>query len=268
VGARALRASRSARESRQWARCGRDRQGGAPSGLTERSGSTWTSCAGRKAHLWDVRLLVHSGGAGRPAPGWRPPAPRRIPPAVGGRDLLLHALVRPGGVEGEHELAQDAPEVGLAEDEQVVQALLPHRAQKSLADRVRSRCSGGRGYQVDAGGLGDAGEDRPVLAVMVEDEVLGVLTERSGFTQLLGHPGVGRVSGDADVYHSTRADLDQEEGVEWPEEPVGDREEAGGPEVAAVIGQEGGPGWARAARRACPPADSARWSTWRPGSAA
>jgi hypothetical protein len=192
-----------------------------------------------------VQAAQHRDGAHRPLAGYCL--------AWWGRDPLLHALVRPGGVEGEHELPQDAPEVGLAEDEPVVQALPLLRAQTSLADRVLFLCPRGRGYQVDTGGFSDADEGRPVRAVMVEDEGLGVLAERSGFAQLLGHSGVGRGSSDADGSHATRAARDQEEGVEWPEEPVGDREEVGGPEVAAVLGPEGGPRLARAARRMCPP---------------
>jgi hypothetical protein len=60
--------------------------------------------------------------------------------------------------------------------------------------------------------------------------MLRVPTERGSLAQLLRVPGVGRVARHAHVRHPARGDLDQEEGVERPEEQVGEREEVGGPD--------------------------------------
>ena len=64
-------------------------------------------------------------------------------------DGLPDPLVRPRGVEVRHVLAQHAPQVRLAQDEDVVQALPPHAAEEALAGGVRPRCADGRAQHRD-----------------------------------------------------------------------------------------------------------------------
>ena len=109
---------------------------------------------------------------------------------------------------------QDAPQVRLAQDEDVVQALAPHAAEEALAGGVLPRRAVGRAQLRDAARRGDAGEGRPVLAVVVADEVARPLAEGRGLAQLLGDPGVGRVARHADMDDPARAERDDEEGVQ------------------------------------------------------
>src|SRR4051812_40591583 len=105
----------------------------------------------------------------------------------------------PGAVEVRHVLAQDAPQVGVAEDEDVVEAFPARAPEEALARRVLLGRAVGRAQLPDAARRGDAGEGRPILAVAVADEVARPLVERRGLAQLLGDPGVGRVARHADM---------------------------------------------------------------------
>ena len=140
----------------------------------------------------------------------------------GAGDMLSDTLMRPVLVEIGHVLAEHALQVGLAQQHKVIQALPPHAAEEPLAGGV---LPGGavRGSQIrDAARLPDAGGGRPVLAVAIADEVARPLVERRGLAQLLGDSGVRRVTRGTDMHHATGPGRDHDEGVQGPEEQVGD----------------------------------------------
>ena len=112
---------------------------------------------------------------------------------------LPETLVRPHAVEVGDVLAERAAQVALAEDEQVVKALAADAAEEALADGVRSRGADRRAQDRDLAGCGDAREGRPELAVVVADQVAGMLIVRGRLAQLPGHPGVGRVPRHAEM---------------------------------------------------------------------
>jgi len=56
------------------------------------------------------------------------------------RDLLLDPLMRPCPIEVGHIAIEQALELFLLKDQQVVQACLPHTSQESLTDGIGSRC--------------------------------------------------------------------------------------------------------------------------------
>jgi transposase-like protein len=93
---------------------------------------------------------------------------------------LLQALVWPCGVEGGVEvggvLAQNAP----------------HATEEPLAGGVLPGGTVGGPQHGDAARLGHARESRLVRAVVIADEVPGLLPEGCRLTQLLGDPGGGR----------------------------------------------------------------------------
>jgi hypothetical protein len=169
-------------------------------------------------------------------------------------DPLLQALVGAVAVEVGRVFGQDAPQVRLAQHEQVVQALPPHAAEEPLADRVFFGCAVRRVHEFDARRLGHASKDRPIFAVIIDDEMLRMQAERRGLAQLLGDPGIAGMAGHPHMHHAARGDLDHEEGVERLKEQVGDGEEIGSPNVVPVVAQERGPGlpgsswWASAAQ--------------------
>jgi len=154
------------------------------------------------------------------------------------RDPLCQTLVRPVVVEVLHVVAEDAPQLGRAQDQEVSQALPPHAAEKARAHRVLSRCPIRRPQDRDAARCRDAGAGRPVRGVVIADAEARAPVERGGLAQLLGDPGVGRVARHADVHHASCIEGDGDEGVERAEEQVGDREEIAGPDVGGVVAQE------------------------------
>jgi hypothetical protein len=135
--------------------------------------------------------------------------------------------------------------MALAQDQEVVQALAPHGPEEALAGGVLLGCAVGGPQRRDPARLGEPGEGRPGLAVVIADEVAGALDERRGLAQLLGHPGIRRVARHAHVHHAARPERDHDEDTQGPEEGVGDLEEVAGPDVGGVVAQERGPRLAR-----------------------
>ena len=115
-----------------------------------------------------------------------------VPPPAGGsggpRNLLADALVRPCVVEVGAVAPEDKPEVILAADDHVVEALGAHASQEALAERVRVRCSDGRTENLDPGPLRHVVESRAELVVVVADQETRAFTPRRRLTELLGHP--------------------------------------------------------------------------------
>jgi hypothetical protein len=98
---------------------------------------------------------------------------------------------------------EDALELPLKEDQQMVEACLPNASQKAFADHIGSG-SVIRGLENLNRTRGCyPSKARPEFAIVITNEILGCLPIRSGFSQLLGHPGIGRRSCDANVDHLT-----------------------------------------------------------------
>ncbi|HSH77073.1 MAG TPA: hypothetical protein VLA19_00915 [Herpetosiphonaceae bacterium] len=164
-------------------------------------------------------------------------------------DLLRQALVGPLPVEVRHVFVENTPQVALAQDDDMVQALAPDAAEEPLTGGVLSRGPIGGPQLGDATRRRDPGEGLAILAVVIADQVARALVERGGLPQLLRDPGVGRVARHAHVHHAARAKRNDAEGVHGAEEEVGDREEVARPDVLGVVAQEGRPILAGAARR-------------------
>ncbi len=153
-------------------------------------------------------------------------------------DVLPDPLMRPILVAVGHERPEHAPQVGLAEHHDVVQARAPDAAEEPLAGGVLPGRAVRRPQYRAAGGGGDAGAGRPVFAVAIADEGARSLPERRGLAQLLGDPGIRGMARDTDVDHPARIACADEAGVARPEEHVGDREEVAGPGLRGVVAQE------------------------------
>jgi hypothetical protein len=134
--------------------------------------------------------------------------------------------------------------VRLAKHEHVVQAFPADTPQKSFDTGVLLRRALRRAQEIDVTCRGHVGEGRPVLAVVVMDEVPRMVAKGRRLTYLLGDPGIGGVARRAHMHHPACGEFDQEEGGERPEEQVGDGQEISGPDVLAVVAQEGAPGLA------------------------
>lgn len=132
-------------------------------------GATGDTCIGREVRPvlrgFRVRVMkaAQDGGSPHSAAGRHATRARRQ--AIG--NAVRQALVRPITVEVDRVLAQDAAQVRLAEDQEMVQALAPHAPEEAFANGVLSGRPIGRAQDGDAGGPGDAGECRALLAVVV-----------------------------------------------------------------------------------------------------
>jgi len=117
------------------------------------------------------------------------------------RGLLPNTLMRSCSVEIHHICIQDALELLLLQNQQVVQAFLPHTSHETLTDSIGLGNMNRRFEQLDATGPRHSAETGSKLAIVITDQILGCLPIGGGFAQLLGHPGIGRRASDADVDH-------------------------------------------------------------------
>jgi len=108
------------------------------------------------------------------------------------RDLLRHPLMRSCSVEVHDILIQNALELLLLKDQQMVEAFLPHTPQKAFADGVGSWCMNRRFEDLDSARFRYSSKARPELAIVITDQALWCLPIRGRFSQLLGNPGIGR----------------------------------------------------------------------------
>ncbi len=96
---------------------------------------------------------------------------------------------------------EDALELLLLIDQQVIKAFLPHAPQKAFADGIGSGSMNRRFEQLDATGPRHSAETGSILTVVITDQILGCLPIRCCFPELLRHPVIGRRASDADVDH-------------------------------------------------------------------
>ena len=89
---------------------------------------------------------------------------------------------------------EEAMELLLLENEEVIQAFSSHAPQKTLTDCIGLRGSIRRSKHLDATGGCHSGKIRPEFLVIIPDEVCRRLSIRSRLSQLLCDPNVGRKS--------------------------------------------------------------------------
>src|SRR5215472_1550320 len=134
-------------------------------------------------------------------------------------EALVEPLMGAGPVVVVDELRRHALQVPPAEDQEVVEALAPRCANKSLGHGVRPRRSIGQAHNLHAFRAEDLVECGRELGVPVsEQELLGsqlaVLQLPGQVARLLEHPGLVGAVGAAGQVNATAADLDEEEHVE------------------------------------------------------
>src|SRR5437660_12907432 len=104
-------------------------------------------------------------------------------------------------VEG-GDLGSEQPlELPLMEDQQMVQAFLPHAPYRTLADSIGSWHASRRFEKLDATGRCHPEKTGSKLAVVITEQILGCLPIRRRFPELLRRPGIGRRASDADLDH-------------------------------------------------------------------
>src|SRR5947208_3038904 len=129
--------------------------------------------------------------------------------------------MRPCLVKVHHLRLEHALELLLLKNQQVVQTFLPDAPQEAFADRIGSGSVKGRLEKLDTAGCRHPSKAGPKFAVVITYQILGCLSIGGGFSQLLGHPGIGRRSSDPDMDHPSRLQFDEEERKQRPKEQIG-----------------------------------------------
>jgi hypothetical protein len=133
---------------------------------------------------------------------------------------------------------EDSSKVRLAENDDMVQALAPDRADQSLREGVLPRAVRRRQDFTDGHALEALAEHLTVDRVAVAKEVGGGGVVREGVHDLLGRPGGGGMLGDIEVEDAPPVVGEHDEDEQDAQARGGDGEEIDGDEVADVIGQE------------------------------
>ena len=147
--------------------------------------------------------------------------------------LLPDALMGSSLVEVHPVLIQNALELLLVEDEQMVEACLPHTPQRAFADGIGSWCMIRRFQYLDIARCGHASETGPKFAIVISNEIFRCLPIRGRFSQLLRHPRIGRKLCHSYMDDLPRMQFDEEEGKERSKEEIGDLQEVTGQMCAA-----------------------------------
>ena len=133
-------------------------------------------------------------------------------------------------------------EVSFAHDEDVVEACAPDTAEQSFADRVRAWCLDRRSEHLDPGSDCDSLEVRPVLRIVVTNQILRDFPKGHRIAELLRDPLVTWHARHVNVDDTPRGKLDDEEGEERLEHEVMDLEKVARQEALRVVPEERRPG--------------------------
>jgi hypothetical protein len=101
--------------------------------------------------------------------------------------LMRSCLVEVGDIGIEHAL-----ELLLLKDQQMIEAFLSDAPHEAFADGIGSGCMIGGFEYFNRTRFRHTSKARPELTVVITNQVLGCLSIWGRFSQLLGHPGIGR----------------------------------------------------------------------------
>src|SRR5215470_9408649 len=96
---------------------------------------------------------------------------------------MRSCLIEIRDVRMEHTL-----ELPLLNNQQVIEACLPHAPQEALTNGIGSRCVNGRFEQLDATGLRHSAETGSKLAIVITDQILWRLPIGRCFPERYGPP--------------------------------------------------------------------------------
>ena len=166
------------------------------------------------------------------------------------RTTLIQGLVRSALIVVRDILHQDAPEVALAQDEEMIENLLTRRSDPAFRHDVSVRCPKRSLDDLDALAREDGVEARRELGILIADEepdgwgaIVDLPTQVTG---LLGHPCGGWVRRAAGQMDPACPQFDEEEHVDRAQEERLDREEVASEDLRAILPPEGVPGTAAA----------------------
>ncbi len=160
--------------------------------------------------------------------------------AVGGHPLS-DSLMRPRLVEVDLVPSGQGVEVLIAEQQDVIEDLASDAADEALGHGVHVGGPDGDLDDPDSGSLRDVVEGRSELVVAVAQEHLRRFPIHGGIPKLLRRPLLGGAPGRGHMDDSSRREVDDEEGIDLPEEDVVGLDEVAGPRTFGMVPQEGCP---------------------------
>ena len=141
--------------------------------------------------------------------------------------------------------SQDAAQVTLAQDEDVVETLAPDRPDETLREGILPRAAGSREDLVDPHALHAVAEGVTVDRVAIAEEVGGGGVVREGVHDLLSGPRSGGMLGNVEVEDPTPMVSKDDQDEEHPQARGGNGEEVDGDQVLDMVGEERSPGLGR-----------------------
>ena len=169
------------------------------------------------------------------------------------RHVKVDAAVRAAGVVVVNVVGQDPFEVSSVPYQDPIQAFGADGAYPAFGVGVRLRRPRWGPERLDAGRGENCIERRGELAVAIADqepELGGALVEvHQQIPGRLGHPGAGRVGGDAGQVHPAVLEFDDEQDVQPGQPDRLDGEEVAGQRPGGLGAQKLRPGWAAASWR-------------------
>ena len=137
---------------------------------------------------------------------------------------------------------QDSAQVPFAQDEDMLEALAPDRADEPLRERVLPGARGRRQDFADPHAPDSLPEHVTVDAVAIAEQIGWRGLVREGVDDPLGGPGRGGLLGDGEVEDPPAMVGEHHKDEEHPQARRGHREEIEGDQVADVVGEERPPG--------------------------
>src|SRR5438093_1195857 len=105
---------------------------------------------------------------------------------------------------------EEAGELLLMEDQEVIQAFSPHTSQKAFTDSIGTRRPVRYAKHLDTTRCCHASKIRAEFAIVVTDQIVWGLPIRRRFAQLLRDPRIGRRAGHVHMDHLARLEFDDE----------------------------------------------------------
>ena len=153
-------------------------------------------------------------------------------------------------VEVHHIGIEDALELLLVDYQHMVKAFLSYASHEAFAEAIGSGCMIRCCENLNPTCGRHSSKAGPKCAVVIMDQIFRCLPIGSRFPEVLGHPGIGRRSSDADMDHPSRLEEGEEESKERSKEQIDDLQEVARPDLSGVSVQKGRPflsSWLRCA---------------------
>jgi hypothetical protein len=117
-------------------------------------------------------------------------------------NFLFDPLVWTGTVEERNIFFDHPKQMTLLQDKHVIKTFSPYASQESFADRFDFRRATWRFQDFNSASCCHTRESLTIFAITISNQEVWRLTEWSSLAQFLRDPGIGRMSGDANVNDS------------------------------------------------------------------